>query len=422
MAYDARVLQILIISPGDVQAERDTISQIIYEWNHVNSRDRSIVLLPLRWETHASPELGQRPQAAINRQVVDYCDMAIGVFWTRLGTPTGEAESGSTEEINRVADAGKPVMLYFSRAKVDLQATDLSEYARLASFKDSLFQKALIESYTTITEFREMLTRQLALGIRDVIAEDSSSQLASNDESGLDQITLTIATSTAVDAKVQAPYTSTSVVELISPVIVNQEEIPDYSSPTPFTSGTGTALIAFSGDFNNKNYYRDVVEYFREYNLRRHLWLAVANSSNKSIRDIHLDVRIYASKEGIVAGPQALQAPSPSRTSFAGIGTYMPSPGLIATQSSGVVTVENAANNEWRAQIDIPIVQAQRTVIAPAPIPVKAITDGKIRFEATTYSSDSPPFTLSAEIQISVKISEMTYEDVLKQIVPGYSE
>ena len=125
MPYDARVLQILIASPGDVSDERKLLSEVISEWNYVNARDRRIVLLPLRWETHASPELGAAPQAVINRQVVDSCDMAVGVFWTRLGTPTAVAESGTAEEISRVGGAGKPVMLYFSKAKADLDMVDL---------------------------------------------------------------------------------------------------------------------------------------------------------------------------------------------------------------------------------------------------------------------------------------------------------
>ncbi|HEX8866652.1 MAG TPA: hypothetical protein VF821_13435, partial [Lentzea sp.] len=131
MAYDARVFQILIASPGDVPEERDIVTEVIHEWNQLNSRERSIVLLPLRWETHSAPELNERPQSVINRQVVDHCDMAVGVFWTRLGTPTDVADSGTAEEIQRVGESGKPVMLYFSRAKVDLEEVDLAEYARL---------------------------------------------------------------------------------------------------------------------------------------------------------------------------------------------------------------------------------------------------------------------------------------------------
>src|SRR5690349_17827035 len=139
MTFDARVFQIFIASPGDVGDERQIIADVIYEWNYVNAHDRDVVLLPLRWETHASPDMRAGPQAIINRQVVDHCDMAVGVFWTRLGTPTPDAESGTAEEIARVGQAGKPVMLYFSKAKVDLDSVNLEEYARLRQFKSRTY-------------------------------------------------------------------------------------------------------------------------------------------------------------------------------------------------------------------------------------------------------------------------------------------
>jgi len=37
-----------------------------------------VVLLPVRWETHAMPETGVRPQDAINRQLVADCDGLAG--------------------------------------------------------------------------------------------------------------------------------------------------------------------------------------------------------------------------------------------------------------------------------------------------------------------------------------------------------
>jgi hypothetical protein len=55
MPYDARVFQVLIASPGDVQQERDILAEVIYEWYCVNSLDRRAVLIPPRWETHSSP-------------------------------------------------------------------------------------------------------------------------------------------------------------------------------------------------------------------------------------------------------------------------------------------------------------------------------------------------------------------------------
>ena len=62
----------------------------------------------------------------------------MGVFWTKLGSPTGEAESGTLEEIERAAKAGKPVMLYFSHVPVDPNTVDLKQVERLRTFKQGI--------------------------------------------------------------------------------------------------------------------------------------------------------------------------------------------------------------------------------------------------------------------------------------------
>ncbi len=131
MAYDSRVFRILIASPSDVDEEREIAVRVIQEWNNLYSYTRRVTLLPLRWETHTAPEYGVRPQEVINRTIVDDCDLLVGVFGTRIGTPTGSAESGTLEEIERVAKAGKPVMLYFSRVGADPAQLDLDQLGRL---------------------------------------------------------------------------------------------------------------------------------------------------------------------------------------------------------------------------------------------------------------------------------------------------
>jgi hypothetical protein len=150
MPFDARVIQVLIASPSDVAGERAVIADVVHEWNSVNARERGVVLMPLRWETDARPDLSATPQASINRQVGDHADMVIGVFWTRLGTRTASADSGTVEEIDRAGNAGKPVMLYFSRAPVDPEQLDLDEYARLTEFKQRTYPRGLIEKYQSL--------------------------------------------------------------------------------------------------------------------------------------------------------------------------------------------------------------------------------------------------------------------------------
>lgn len=88
MSYQAKVFNVMIASPGDVASERAIIRDVIYEWNAVHSSPRNIVLMPIGWESHSSPEMGASPQTIINEQILDKCDLLVGVFWTRIGTPT----------------------------------------------------------------------------------------------------------------------------------------------------------------------------------------------------------------------------------------------------------------------------------------------------------------------------------------------
>ena len=99
MAYSANVYNVLIASPSDVAEERQLVRQDVYSWNELHSRDLNVVLLPVSWETHIAPQLGDRPQGIINKELVDISDALIGIFWTRLGSPTGVEASGTVEEI-----------------------------------------------------------------------------------------------------------------------------------------------------------------------------------------------------------------------------------------------------------------------------------------------------------------------------------
>ena len=52
--------------------------------NAIRAKDKRIVLMPVGWETHASPETDDRPQAIINGQLLKDSDLLVAVFWTRL--------------------------------------------------------------------------------------------------------------------------------------------------------------------------------------------------------------------------------------------------------------------------------------------------------------------------------------------------
>jgi hypothetical protein len=168
MTYSARVFRILIASPSDVEEERDAVVSVIQAWNDSHSRSREIVLLPLRWETHTAPEFGTRPQEVINRAIVDDCDLVVGIFWTRLGSPSGQADSGTIEEIERASKANKPIMLYFSRAQINPRDIDMEQLSRLKLFEDRVKQNSLVETYKSQNQFRDKFSQQLEIKIKEI--------------------------------------------------------------------------------------------------------------------------------------------------------------------------------------------------------------------------------------------------------------
>ena len=162
MAYRATVYRIMIASPGDVEPERRAAIQVIHDWNAVNSSDRQVVLLPLAWESHASPEMGVRPQQVINNQLLRSSDLLVAIFWTRLGSPTGVSPSGTVEEIQEHQEAGKPVMIYFSSVPVEPNLIDPLQLQAVREFKAKCQTEGLYQEYTSISEFGALFTRQLA--------------------------------------------------------------------------------------------------------------------------------------------------------------------------------------------------------------------------------------------------------------------
>jgi hypothetical protein len=107
---------------------------------------------------------------AINRQLVHESDMLVGMFWTKLGTPTGVAESGTVEEIDQIVAAGKKAMLYFSSRPIDPNKIDLKQHRKLRAFKAATYSKALTGTFASLDELRQVLLRDLTRQVRQLRA------------------------------------------------------------------------------------------------------------------------------------------------------------------------------------------------------------------------------------------------------------
>ncbi|MBQ7189550.1 MAG: DUF4062 domain-containing protein [Kiritimatiellae bacterium] len=89
-----------IASPSDVNAEREACAAVGEEINRTFA-DHNISLRLIRWEKDATPAVGNDGQMIINEQLSpENADFFVGIFWSRFGSPTPRAESGTEEEFN----------------------------------------------------------------------------------------------------------------------------------------------------------------------------------------------------------------------------------------------------------------------------------------------------------------------------------
>src|SRR6266545_3574752 len=168
MPFNLQTYRVLIASPSDLMEERQAATEAVNDWNAQHATAEGVVLLPVKWETHATPQAGIRPQETINRQFVRDCDILVGMFWTKLGTSTGVAEAGTVEEIDQFVAAGKPAMLYFSSRPIDPNKIDLKQHKKLRSFKRETYKKALVGGFSKVDELRGTLLRDLMGQIREL--------------------------------------------------------------------------------------------------------------------------------------------------------------------------------------------------------------------------------------------------------------
>lgn len=128
----------------------------------------------VRWETHGYPGVGQDPQDVLNRQLPDDPDIFIGLMWSRYGTETKRAGSGTEEEFNRALerhsrDPGSVrIMFYFKDAPLAPSAIDPEQLRRVTQFRTSLGSEGtLYWTFRTLEDFEQLLRIHLSRQIQD---------------------------------------------------------------------------------------------------------------------------------------------------------------------------------------------------------------------------------------------------------------
>jgi hypothetical protein len=167
-------LRLLIASPGDVKKERVIVRKVVDEVNRGVGVDRRIEFQVVAWETDTYP--GFHPlgaQALIDDLLrIEDCDVVVGIFWKRFGTPALKSKSGTEHEIRTAVAAWKTrkmphVMLYFSTKPYSPKdASETKQWTDVLKFRGEFQAKGLLGTYTTQKQFEDTFRDHLTLHVR----------------------------------------------------------------------------------------------------------------------------------------------------------------------------------------------------------------------------------------------------------------
>ena len=147
MPYSALAHRLLVSAPSDVPDDDiAAVTKTINRWNVIYGQRAGAVVVPMDWKAHSAAEHGVRPQESLNAQLVEQADIVIALFWHRLGSPTGEAESGTLEEIDKAQARGAYVAILRCTRDVPRQA-DPQQLQKLNEFYEEVESRSYMLDY-----------------------------------------------------------------------------------------------------------------------------------------------------------------------------------------------------------------------------------------------------------------------------------
>ena len=178
-------LKVVVASPSDVKKERDSLEEIIKKVNTNIAHDSGLHLDVVRWENDAYAGFHiDGPQGLIDTVLkIEDCDIFIGIFWKKFGTPTKkDGMTGTEHEFKKAYEAwknnkkNKPhIMIFFNHRKYFPANTKESEQqTAVLKFRENFPEEGLWWRYDGINNFKELVEGQIIRYLKNCEKEPES--------------------------------------------------------------------------------------------------------------------------------------------------------------------------------------------------------------------------------------------------------
>lgn len=158
----ARVIEIFVASPGDLQGERDAVTEVARQATQLLAPQLNVHFTVNGWEDH--PSGFGRPQEQIN-ELLDRSEVFVGLLQRKWGSPTGTHSSGFHEEFERARDQRRasgttPELGLFFKEVPDHERDDPGEeLTKVLEFRQQVVdaREVLFKTFDTTDAFRALL-------------------------------------------------------------------------------------------------------------------------------------------------------------------------------------------------------------------------------------------------------------------------
>jgi len=198
-------IRIFVGSPSDVGAERQIVKDIIDEYNSISGPTNRAVCKFIGWESDTFSAMGVDGQEVINTQIDDNFDIFIGIMWSKVGTATARAASGTIEEFERALSRWQTdpnsvnVGFYFKTDAIPQDILDPEQYLQVRDFKSKIHESGCLTKDFSGDSFEKLFRRELNSNVADFLtklrkkkdvvgtgsSKESSTKLIINDSEAL---------------------------------------------------------------------------------------------------------------------------------------------------------------------------------------------------------------------------------------------
>jgi hypothetical protein len=251
------LLTIFLASPSDVARERRCVEEVIEEINDTVASSLGIVLKVVHsGKTYLG--FGQDGQTVLNKQIgnmKEYC-LFVGIMWSRIGTKTARAPSGTVEEFQRAVrsfnrNERPEIWFYFRQSTPQLETEEkVEQYKQVLAFKKKVQRNALTCDYRNPSNFRDEFRKQISrwLNKRASKKPQSGSSINRSKKSSTSRVSSPQLTSAVSDRK---GAKSTSKQKKLPPAAESIQKKPDARAKQPSSAASRSTTRAISSVNNS---------------------------------------------------------------------------------------------------------------------------------------------------------------------------